>query len=265
MKFDETKLRKYLLNDLSAAETEEIELWILDATDPESSLAFAEHELCEDFIDEKLSPAERALFLQNFLVTARRRAELETLETLKKNPAQNAEPRADAPAKASAIEKLKNLFRLKLVPLTAAALAFVILAAGLWWFAGNRQTEFAKEFDALNQRSLGDLSAYKNSPTLELLPEVYRGDTAQSALARENAREPVVLRLGLPVNYAGKPTVNLYRGGSLILSSQNVSVYQNSAGSEIRLLLPAERLEKGDYRFEVLFEKEKAVYNFTLR
>lgn len=265
MKFDETKLKKYLLDDLSSTETEEIETWILEDSDSETSLALTEHELLEDFIDENLSSTERDLFLRNFLVTPRRKSDLEFLKTLKKSVPQPAENRQFSQEKVSLIEKFKDLFRLKLVPLAAAMTAVLILAVGLWWFAGNRQTEFAKEFNALNERGLGDLSVYKNSPTLTLIPEVFRGKDSQNSLTKENLTEPVFLRLGLPGNYAGKPTVNFYRGEQLILSAENSAVHQNSAGSEVRLLLPANKLEKGDYRIELQLEKEKFVYNFTLR
>lgn len=264
MKFDETKLREYLLDDLSSAETEEIEMFILENPDFETSLADAENELIEDFTDDSLTANERERFLKHFLTSARRREELEFLQALKKSQTVSL---AVTPAeeKKSFLDSLRGFFRLTFVQFASASMAILIIAGGIWWFTANRQSELAREISILNEKNLSDLSAIQNLPTLTLIPGVFRGNESRQTLAKETAGETVLLRLALPGNYANKPTANLYRGDVPLAEIKNVSVYQNPAGSEIRLLLPAAKLEKGDYRLELQFDKEKTVYNFSLK
>ena len=266
MKLDETTLRKYLLDDLSSAETEEVEMQILDDSDPETSLALAEHELIEDFIDENLSPAERALFQQNFLVSPRRKESVEFLKELKRHSLEVSANKKKSENKASLSAGFRAFFRTNFAPVAGfASLALIILIVGFWWFTGFSQpTELAKETAALNQKNLSDLSAYQNLPTLNLIPGVFRSNDPARALNKENLNENILLRLAVQGNYLSKPTVDLYRGEARLLTLKDVQIYQNPAGSEVRLLLPA-KLEKGEYRLELQFENEKSVYNFVIR
>lgn len=266
MKFDETKLRKYLLDDLSSAETEEFELQILEDSDAETSLALAEHELIEDFIDEKLSISEGELFQKNFLVSNRRKEELEFLQSLKKHSAESLEHKKKVKEKTSFGENLRDFFRLRSFQIAFASFAVLITVFGIWWILnGNSQTELAKETSALNETNLSDISAYKNTQTLTLIPGVFRGNDSAQSFSKDNSTQPILLRLALQGNQTAKPTANLYRDETLLVTLKNVSVYQNAAGSEVRLLLPAAKLDKGNYRLELQFENEKAVYNFTIK
>lgn len=265
MKFDETKLRKYLLDELSSAETEEFELEILEDSGSETSLAHAEHELIEDFIDGKLSASERELFQTNFLVSSRRKEELEFVKSLKIHSAAAFEDKKKVEDKISFADALRVFFRRQSFQIAAASFAVLIFAAGIWWFTGDSQSELAKEIAALNETNLTDLSAHKNAQILTLIPGVFRGNDAAQSLTKENSAQPILLRLALQGNYPAKPTVKLYRDENLLLTLNEAAVYQNPAGSEVRLLLPSAKLEKGNYRVELQFAEEKTVYNFTLK
>lgn len=266
MKFDETKLRKYLLDDLSSADTEEIELQILDHSDPETSLAIAEHELFEDFIDGNLTVSERELFQKNFLVSQRRQDELEFLRSLRKQTAKAVQIEKKPENPTPSITNWRNFFGFKPFQFAAASFALLILTAGIWWLAfANQETELAKEFSALNKKDLKDLSGLKDFPTLALIPGIFRGNESMQSITKNDSGEPILLRLALQGNYSAKPEISLYRGEELISTLKEAAVYQNPAGSEVRLLLPSARLEKGDYRVELLFGTEKSVYNFTLK
>lgn len=266
MKFDETKLRKYLLDDLSSEETEAFELQILDDSDSETSLALCEHELIEDFIDEKLSAAERELFQRNFLVSTRRKEEFEFLRSLKHHSANSFDNKKKIEENFSFSEKLRNFFKLRPFQIAVASFAILLIAVGIWRFSGNNvQSELAKETSALNEKNLNDISAYQNSQILTLIPGVFRGNDAAQSFSKENSTQPLLLRLALQGSYSAKPTAELYREDSLLVTLKDVPIYQNTAGSEVRLLLPSAKLEKGNYRVELLFNNEKAIYNFTIK
>ncbi|HQU85783.1 MAG TPA: hypothetical protein PKY59_21785, partial [Pyrinomonadaceae bacterium] len=110
MKFDETKLKKYLLDELSSTETEEIEMEMLEDSEFQTSLAIAESELIEDFIDEKLSASEREHFLSNFLVSTRRKEELEFTKSLRKQAAEFDVYKKNSEEKTSLGETLRAFF-----------------------------------------------------------------------------------------------------------------------------------------------------------
>lgn len=266
MKFDETKLRKYLLDDLSSAETEEFEMQMLEDSDAETSLALAEHELIEDFIDEKLSISERELFQKNCLVSNRRKEELDFLRSLKKHSAEFLENKKKVEAKTSFGDNLRNFFRLRSFQITFASFAVLVTVFGIWLIlSGNSQTELAKETSVLNETNLEDISTYKTTQILTLIPGVFRGNDSTQSFSKDNSPQPILLRLALQGNPTAKPNANLYRDEKLLVTLKNVAIYQNTAGSEVRLLLPSAKLDKGNYRLELQFENEKAVYNFTIK
>ncbi|MCD9185790.1 MAG: hypothetical protein LUM44_05125 [Pyrinomonadaceae bacterium] len=265
MKFDETKIRKYLLDDLSLAETEAFELQMLEDSDAETSLALCEHELIEDFIDEKLSSSERELFQKNFLVSNRRKEELEFLQSLKIHSAKSFDNKKKVKEKPSFGETLSAFFRRRPFQIAFASFAVLILVVGIWRFSGNfTKSELAKETSALNETNLSDISAYQSAQILTLIPGVFRGNDAAQSISKGNSNQPLLLRLALQGNYSAKPTAELYREENLLVTLKDVPIHQNTAGSEVRLLLPSARLDKGNYRLELLFGNEKTVYNFAV-
>ena len=111
MSFNETTLREYLLGTLSAEEAEKLELQIFDDTELVSSLALAEDDLIEDYIDENLTSAERRLFLTNFLTSTRRREQLDFIGKLKAEAVKTAPRNLETEKTPSLLEKLARLFR----------------------------------------------------------------------------------------------------------------------------------------------------------
>lgn len=265
MKFDETKLKKYLLDELSSEETEEIELQILDDSDFQTSIALAEHDLIEDFIDERLSASERENFQKNFLVSTRRTEELEFTRSLRKQAAEFDVYKKNSEEKVSLGETLRTFFSLKTFQIAAVSLIVLVVIFGIWRFSENSQNELTKETIALNQTNLNDLSAYKTSPQLSLISGTFRGNDAAQSLSKDNLTQPILLRLALQGNFSKKPSAKLFRDENLLFALDEANIYQNSAGSEVRLLLPSTKLEKGNYRLELQAGNEKAVYNFSLK
>lgn len=267
MSFNETTLKDYLLGTLSAEETEKIELQIFDDPELVSSLALAEDDLIEDYIDETLTPGERELFQKNFLTSSRRREQFDFLKRLKSEAAKSAPRMAAAAEKTpSLLEKLAKMFRPGLPQIAVFASLAVVFALFAWWLVGSRALSgFDNEIAALNKTDLSDLSVYQNASTLTLTTDTLRSAGAGKNLPKDLLSENVLLRLALRDDPASVPLLEIYRSETRVLALEDVRVYRNPAGSEIRLLVPASVLEKGVYRVELAGGGGTAIYNFSIQ
>ena len=261
MRVDESKLRQYLLKNLSEEETEKMDLQFFDDNELENSLFHAEEDLIEDYIDESLSPAERELFQANFLVSNRRREQLAFMSRLKTEIADSAPDKAEKPL--SITERLAKLFRPKFPQIVVFASFAIVFAVCAWWFIGANEQN--SEIAALNKQDLSDLSSYKNSSNLTLTTDVLRSNAAEKNLQKDLLTEKILLRLILREDVSTIPLLEIHRDANQKFRLENVRVYKNQIGSEIRLLLPSAELEKGAYRVEFEIEKRKTTYNFSIQ
>ncbi len=268
-----TKLKQYLLGNLSLPETEAIDLQIISDENSEELFLWAESELMEDYLDETLPATEIGLFNKNFLVSPERRARFEQIALLK-NYARNATAK-DISGKASETSpenlfgKLKGYFLMNWRPATAVFALLVIGFFGILYFTANKQTASEKEFAALNQKDLSSLAEFKSLPTLSLIGGVYRNSGDLQKMSEPPFGEKVLFRLALPVqsNAPEKFRAELAKDGKTIFTQNQLPFYSNPNGQEIRLLLPSTDLKKGIYQIKLT--KENAVestfaYNFAV-
>lgn len=272
MKNQNSKFRAYFLGKLADNEAAAIELNIISDSSLEAKMHSAESELMEDYLDEMLAPDEKELFDKNFLVTKERQIRVDFLKQLKKHArsAHQKKPRNSASNEnAGLFNSLKNLFSLKLnpVPILIAA-SLLILAAGFIWiifFNQAGQSDFAqmeKAINEINQKDFNNASAYQNFSNLRLIPGNLRSPGNKNSLFENNLTDEVFLRLMLPIGTGSDKsyTAKIKRDGKTVLTLNEIRTYENKAGREIRLLLPENVLNKGEYQIE-LNEQESAVEN----
>ena len=77
-------VKRYLLQQLSEAEQQEIELRLLSEDDLSKELEIAEDELIDEYLANELSQADRTSFEQHFLTTPERNSNLRSAQALKR-------------------------------------------------------------------------------------------------------------------------------------------------------------------------------------
>lgn len=277
------KLRAYFLGQLAADESAAIELNIISDANLEDKLHLAESELIEDYLEETLAAGEKDLFNKNFLVTAERQKRLDFLRLLRghaETVSQTKEIRSlKTEEKPSFFDSLKNFFSPKLNPVSVlVAVLVMILAVGFSWrifFYNAEQSEFArmeKAIHELNQKDFSNPSEYQSYSNLRLVSGNLRSSGSKNSLAESNLTGEVFLRLTLPIEINSDKfyTAKITKDGKSVLTLNQIRTYQNNAGREIRLLLPASVLKKGEYQIELLEENSavengKIIYTFTIQ
>lgn len=283
MENQDLKLRAYFLGQLAEDELAAVELTIMSDANLEAKLHLAESELIEDYLEKTLPPNENLLFNKNFLVTAERQKRLDFLKLLKKH-AQNVNStkaiyNLEAEKNPSLLAYLKNLFSLKLKPIALfAAVLVMVLAIGFSWkilFYNGARNEFAwaeKAVDQLNKKDFSNPSEFQNYSKLNLIAGNLRSAGGKNSLAENSLTNEVFLRLTLPIEINSDKfyTAKIIKDGKLALTLNQIRTYQNIAGREIRLLLPASLLKKGEYQIELreentAVENGKIIYTFTIQ
>ncbi len=267
------EFKRYLLGDLPPAETETIDLQIISDEGFEEKLFWAESELMEDYLDETLSTAEIKLFKKNFLVSNERLAQFEQISLLR-NYAQNLTAKK-APAHETAeltedwLNKFKRFIFLNWRP-TAAAFALVLVGlTAVFYLTANYQSPAEREFAALNQKDLSDLTELKPLASLSLMKGVFRDSDGVRRLPEDRLTEKVLLRLALPMPTAApqKFRAELSKDGKNLFKLDKLPFYNNPNGQEIRLLLPSTVLKKGTYQIKIAAEdapESAFIYGFAI-
>lgn len=276
MKDENAKLKQYLLGNLAPPEIEAIDLQLIEDESLEEKLCFVESELAEDYLDETLSPAEVALFRKNFLASPERAAQIRQISLLR-NYARNAATAGAADelcgkSPETFYERLKGFFSFNLRP---ARLVFALVLVGLLvgtivYRSAYQSTPLEKEFAELNRKDLSNLLEYENLTKLNLSFGAFRDSGGTNKLSENGMTDAVLFRLALPfeVNSAEKFKVEILRDKKIILNRDEVTIYNNSSGKELRLLVPSSVLKRGEYQIKVEREtaNESAVnYNFTVQ
>lgn len=239
------KFKQYLLGSLSAEETEAIDLSLLTDDSLESELDFAAHNLMEDFLEKTLTPQEIQLFHQNFLVNEEREKELKELQLLKKYAQNYAGKKSDQRNTPVFWSNLTNFFILNLRPSVAIAAVLMIGLLIGFYFIYPREDQFA----SLNKTDLSNLNEFQNLSKLGLTSGNMRDSNGATKLSGENLTEKTLFRLALPIDH-NSFDIKILRGEKEILQLAKIRAYQNSNGTELRLLVPSNNLLKGSYKIE---------------
>ncbi len=274
-------LRAYFLGQLTDDGLAETELQILSDASLEEKMYSVESDLMEDYLDETLAPDEKDLFDKNFLITAERRKRLDLLKLLKEH-AQNIRRNKEIVSlkpeeKPTFLDSLKKLFSPNLKP--AAILATVlVLAVGFSWIfffynAGQRDVaRVENSVRELNRKDFSNPVEYQKFSNLTLTPGSLRSSGGKNNLTENNLTDTVFLRLTLPIEINSDKfyTAKLIKDGKPVLTLDQMHTYQNQTGREIRMLLPASELKKGEYQIELREENSsnenaKIFYTFTVQ
>ncbi len=252
MSRDKVQLRRYFLGDLSDEETESFDIWVISNEDSHDELEAAEDELIEDYLEGNLSERDRALFLENFLVSNERREGLELTALLRRESGTATAETLDVGSQRSSfLDRLMGAYR----PLAAAAAVVIIgFVSFVAWqvFFSKRPTALEQEYALLNQAELAVDDPAKRS-VVPLAPGQLRDSDKPVEIAAESLSDAVLFRLFL--SYRAEPgatfKLDIVRADEVTFTQDQVRSYSTNTGSEVRVLLPRSMLAKGTVEIRI--------------
>ena len=256
MQGDNAKLKQYLLAMLSESETEELDLRVISDRDFAEVLSLAEHELIEDHLEDSLAVEETAQFQSNFLVSPKRRAMLREISLLKEftkkktQAAEKEEPLADPSVSRT------GFFGFYLRPILAAgAIACAVVMAVLVWnfYSSEKQSPLEMEYAELNKEDLTDQTKLTGYYPINLISQNLRDTASASVQDGNKLTDTVLFQLALPSKTPDGLIfkTKIRRVGVPDFKLNEVRLYRNPNGSELRLLAPKAILQKGQYQIIV--------------
>ncbi len=269
---EEEKIRSYFLGTLSESEAEELELRLISDAEFEANVLAAENELIEDRLDNSLTETETRNFDENYLSSPERIKNLETVALLRRYAKlqlqQTANSTGEVEGHVSFFDKIRDL--ISGIPAIAYA-AFLVLIIGVGlayiWLGGNTadrslQTEYA----LLNEQDLSDLNKFRSLPLITAVPGVVRGNGQNVKVL--NSEKSVFVRLVL-IDLQNETVLNasLVHSNSTLLKFDSLRTYEINGSRELRLLLPANLLQKGAYQIKaspVDNPGKEVIYSFTI-
>lgn len=272
---ESARLKQFLLDNLSEKETEEIGLQIISDEDFEEKMMFAEESLIEDFLEDSLSSEEKELFFSNFLTCQERIEILEETALMKKYAQTHFVKKINEINEINStgfFQILKNFVALNLRPI--AAVLIILLIVGVVWRVfiydtNGGLTQIEKDYAALNQKDLSSPTETANFSNKSLVAGTFRDNNSAAKLNIENLTENILFRLALPSETAKETNYNLelINDRQTIFRQNNLRIYQNQNGQEIKVILPKSVLPKGQSQIRLTNASDLAlsvVYNFTI-
>ena len=238
-----------MLGLLETSETEQIDLRLIEDEEFAARLRLAESELVEDHLDGGLSESQERLFREVYMVTdARKQFVRETM--LLKEYAQKAvgPPRTTPETKTGRSSWLGFISSAFLRPATAAAVV-LLLAGGvvIWQVASRGLSPLERQYAEINGRDMGDLAEFQSYSSVSLVPGSFRDQERTRPISLSGSPESVFFRLAVPTGGAAEYEAELQQGGRHVMSLGKVRVYENGAGKDARLFIPASALTPGQY------------------
>lgn len=271
-------LRQFLLGRVEDEERQRIESLFL--TDPlmKDAVLAAEQELIDDYLEDRLSPADRDAFLSLYGDTAAQRRKLRIAKSIQEWAVDQAKTSPVTEVSSlSGWQRLREQLRVKpviLIPLAVAATAAIVLAI-VW--VNSRTSERNREYLAMQQElaQLNSPSSLRevppNMPRLVLKPGSVRSVETESVLTKRADTSVAELRLLWMQgdDYQTYEAVLRRPGDDRPHNIPNLTV-DKEEGKVIRVRLPAHRLTRGDYQIEVTgvsadgTRSASEVYRFTV-
>jgi hypothetical protein len=292
---DDGLIRRYLLSQLAEDEREQLEERMMADNSFFDAVVLAEDEMVEEYVQGELSASERAGFEASFLSTPEGRQQVTYAKALRKylSPTLNAEERVgEAPAaKRQIVERplsaglltKKNaglpgrvnrpwIFFRPSFAIPSVAMLLLALLGLSYFIIHNRSIEDFRSGDIelaqLNQRDLSNLSGFADLSRLTLVSDATRDSSELRTLSLKNLSELVLLRLALPPSIAGDNVrVNISNNNGTEITLENIKVYANQAGRDVRILLPRAKLAVGRYTVEIAEDHAStsgATYRFNM-
>jgi hypothetical protein len=277
---DENTLRKYLLGDVSPAEQEQIELWLMSDDEAYDVLTAAEDDLIDASLNGKLKSPDLDRFNKYFLAAPERQRKLAFDRSLRRYVKENRP--ASQPIHFGNF--LALFFRTRpVLAYGCAALILLTVVAGTWStfsvlqlqrelrsasdqlasVSSERET-YKRQLDEsrsagqglqtqldLLERTIADLkSAPQALLTLNLIPGISRSSNSiQRITVPTNAK---LVRFSLTLlddNYDGYRVSLIDDGGRQLFAAQQLKATSAGAGKAIMISVPGEVFSNGDYSF----------------
>lgn len=261
MNWESSKLKQYLLGNISEEERAELDLQLLTNREFVTAIEVAEDELVDDYLDESLTPDEMVGFKRLFLNSPHRVEEIEFSRQLKQQAKHAAsESTVDQLKKNEEInflDRLKNIFFLRsayTVPTLAVFLLILLGVSYLVWQirkSGNKNLADI-EVAQINQKDLSDLNQYAALTRLTLLSGAARESSDLKTLSLKTASDPILIRLALAQGSTSETVrIKFDYNDQPFLSLENIKTYVTQTGREVRLLIPLARLGVGRYKIKI--------------
>jgi hypothetical protein len=263
MNWDSSRLRQYLLGDMSEEARSEFDLRLLNDREFVVAIELAEEELIDDYLDDLLTPEELKGFDQFFLKSPERTSQIEFSHQLKINAKQSWRPLVtDASKLATPSEYIaspRNRFGLFYRPTFAIpSLAVVILLLSLGYFVLRNRTVVTpslNEIYQVNQQDLSDLSDYADLTRLTLIPQSMRDSAELRTVSLNSASELILIRLALPSRVTSQSVLVRIHNSQTIINLENTKTYANQSGRDVRVLIPRAQLTVGNVTIEITDEQ----------
>ena len=231
-KKDNDELRQYLLGNLSESARERLERRVLDQTEVNDEVQATEDELIDQYLGGRLNAEERKRFESFFLVPAERQQKLRFGRTLRKYLDSLPSVKADQ-------ETGKSRFRwLAPRPVLVASLLVICLSVlgALWWVNHRRVTT------GLNGQTLA----------ITLDPGSSRANDGRTQRIQAPAAYGAVeVQLEVASNEYRLYEVDFLRERQLLNTYKSLQAQNKNGRLVIVLVIPAQRLEPGDYTFRL--------------
>lgn len=266
------KVKQYLLGNISKEESEEIDIAVISDDSLTESFLIAENEIIEDFLEKTLSEREMELFRKNFLTTPKRKQKvlhIAKLKTYAKNSAKEIAKEANASFQNTNKINTRQLFRF-LVPVFAVVI--ICLVAGVIWIKYFKTitplTPLEAEYAQLNKDVFDNPEKYNTLFPLNLKTTIKRGSDKKSSFVEVYLTDKVLVTLELPsgTNQESTYKIELIRDQNTAFKLNELRVYKNPDGEELKFLLPKEVLGKGSYTVKATnnLDASQITYSFLI-
>lgn len=237
---DNLEIRKFLLGSADDGIVEEIGVRLVADDEFSEQVSLVEESIIEDFLAGDLDETETRLFRENFMTSPARERLLGEISAVRVAAASLADVHDSEPAAVRA--------RPKLIPSWAFAVLLLFVIAGaflVWRFAGSESMSPREvEFAAINSGDVTAEASRRGIPATVLVPGSLRG---VATAGRAKAGSELFLNFALPADAVEiRYDLEIRRGDKTVFRQRSLPVIRNSAGGEIRALVPP--LEKGEYR-----------------
>lgn len=250
----DTLLRQFLLGKVDDREQQRIESMFVTGALSKERVVAAEQHLLDDYLDDTLTPEERARFLAQYGETPAEQRKLRIAKSIQDWAASSADVTAVAVAgESSRRSRLRERFRLKpvfMVPIAVSVIAIVLAAVWLnsRWQQRNKHVTMQQELARLNTPSaLRDVPT--QTPALTLTPGSVRSAEAERELTPPGDTESVDLHLVWTQKQYPSYQATIRRFGDD--ESFTIPGLQGDSRNIIRLRLPTRFLSRGLYQIEI--------------
>jgi hypothetical protein len=266
--FDEQQIRQYLLGALAEPERQQLEQRLLGDAAYKELVLMVEDELVEDYVDNILSPAERAQFDRHFLSTPQQREKLRHVSTLQAHLMRAAAPSVPALRQktwwsAWWARRAQAVPRWQYGPFAVVAVG---LALGIWlggtlvW--RHRQEQAKVQQRAALEREIARLNDQRHPPPdlqqlayihqVKPAPPSVRGAGSMIRVAIPADSKIVQLRLAPTTEqyHSFRATLTTTEGEELFTTEPLPGIVIDGERAVI-LNIPASLLSRGDYELKL--------------